>query len=257
LIHEEARLAPLVERGDWCAADLAPALDGLTAGEREALADHWAAIGLMEHASVAAFARSAMQLMSLGAPPALLIDTQAAMADETQHALAAFALASAYQGAPVGPGPLPIGGALDGDDLRTILYNTIHEGCIGETTAAVEAAEAAGRVEDPVVRAVLLKIAEDEGRHAVLAWRTIQWALAASPDLRGFVMETFQAALVMPPQVEVSAADEARAGLGIIGGSLSLTLRRQALARVIQPCAAQVLGEAGWASGRAVDGASA
>ena len=34
------------------------------------------------------------------------------------------------------------------------------------------------------VQAVLARIAEDESRHAALAWRTVRWILETHPDLR-------------------------------------------------------------------------
>ena len=65
----------------------------------------------MEHASVAAFARFTLHLMSLGAPAALVERSNAALADETLHAKLAFAIASGYAGRAIGPGPLAIDGA--------------------------------------------------------------------------------------------------------------------------------------------------
>jgi hypothetical protein len=245
LVDEGARLAPVAARGDWQAEGLAPAhLEGLTVAQRQALSDHWARVGLMEHASVAAFARSAMQLMALGAPPALLIDTQAAMADELRHAQAAFALASAYAGAPVGPGPLAVDGALAQVDLQALLHMTVEEGCVGEAVAAVEAAEAAARAQDPVVKAVLEGIAQDEAAHAALAWRTVQWALGVGGAQAREVTKRLLAEAVAragAPQA-VAAADDASARLGVVEGSLAAELRRQALRYAVAPCAARLLG---------------
>lgn len=246
LVEGEERLAPVACRGDWCDPSVKPALAGLNGAQRARLHDHWARIGLMEHASVAAFARSAMQLMSLGAPPSLLIDTQAAMVDETQHARLAFALASAYGDAPIGPGPLPIDGALDADDLLSILHTTIHEGCIGESVAAVEAAESAEHVQDPVVKAILLKITEDEGRHAALAWKTVQWALSLNdPALRAHIEATFDAALRSAPEAApVSDEDRALLAVGVVSDNQRADLRRLALQRVIGPTARRILSRA-------------
>ncbi len=257
LVEGDERTASAVARGDWNERGLCPSLVGLTQEQRGVLAEHWTRIGLMEHASVAAFARFTMQLMALGAPPDLLTETQSAMADETRHARQAFALASAYAGELVGPGALSIDGALGCVDLREVLHLTIHEGCIGETVAAVEAAEAAGRAQDPVVKGVLAKITEEEGRHAALAWRTVQWALEraqASGDttLRAFVEAEFEAATAAARAARplpVSAADEAWVALGVVGESLRAELRRQALQRVIWPCAQKVLLGLGSGSG--------
>lgn len=246
LVEDSARLASVEVRSDWNEPGLCPSLEGFGPAQLQTLATHWTRIGLMEHASVAAFARSAMQLMALGAPPALLVDTQRAMSDETRHARQAFALASAYAGAPVGPGPLCMDGALGDVDLRAVLEITIHEGCIGETVAAIEAAEAAERVQDPVVKAVLLRIAEDEGNHAALAWRTVQWALSlGGDDLRAHVRALFEEATRKSAPQAIHPHDEASARLGVVEGSLSAELKRQALQRVIAPCAGRLLGGVG------------
>jgi hypothetical protein len=89
----------------------------------------------MEHASIAANARFALELLSLGAPPELVEETYQAMADETVHARDACALASAYAGHAVGPGALDISQALAAGSPIDIVRTAILEGCIGETDA--------------------------------------------------------------------------------------------------------------------------
>jgi hypothetical protein len=130
----------------------------------------------MEHASIAAFARFSMQLLSLGAPASLVEETTRAMHDETVHAKLAFSLASAYAGEAIGPGPLPIDGAMAPASFDAIVRLTIREGCIGETVAALEAQAALENEADPVVARVLARIVDDETRHALLAFRFVQWA---------------------------------------------------------------------------------
>lgn len=94
----------LTTRADWSGEE---ALDvsGIPASEREAIARGWARAGLLEHASIAAFARFTLQLLALGAPPALVLDARAAIGDETEHARLCFTIASAYAGRPLGPWP--------------------------------------------------------------------------------------------------------------------------------------------------------
>jgi hypothetical protein len=180
LIGEEARLATLAARADWLAAAAllpdAPSVLHLDASERSDRAAHWARVGQMEHASIAAFARFSMQLLSLGAPASLVEETTRAMHDETVHAKLAFSLASAYAGEAIGPGPLPIDGAMAPASFDAIVRLTIREGCIGETVAALEAQAALENEADPVVARVLARIVDDETRHALLAFRFVQWA---------------------------------------------------------------------------------
>src|SRR5260221_2725836 len=75
------------------------------------------------------------------------------------------------------PGPLRLQGAIADDAPSTIVRTAFLEACVGETCAALEAAEAAERATDPVVRSVLRCIASDESRHAELGWRFVRWAL--------------------------------------------------------------------------------
>ena len=52
------------------------------------------------------------------------------------------------------------------------------DGCLGEGRAALEAEEAARRAHDPAARRIQGMIAQDEARHAELAWQVVDWALA-------------------------------------------------------------------------------
>jgi hypothetical protein len=182
LVDHAARVAPLVRKRDWSALGAAPRLDHLTLAEREALAGHWSRLGQMEHASIAAFARFNLQLLALGAPPELVEACTAALADETAHTKLCFHLASAYAGCAIGPGPLDIERSLAVSSLEDIVDLVLAEGCIGETSAALEALEAADAASDPVIRAAYTQIAADEQRHAELAFRFVRWALQQDPN---------------------------------------------------------------------------
>lgn len=164
--------ADAVTRADW-ARRLHPRLEGV---DRAGLAAAWTTIGLAEHASVASFARFTLELLGLGAPAALVRDAQRALSDEIHHAELAFGLASAYAGHPVGPGPLPVG-EIRATDLVAMAVACVREGCLAETASALQLAERAAREPDPVVASVLRRLASDERRHAVLAWRAVQWAI--------------------------------------------------------------------------------
>jgi hypothetical protein len=182
-----------VARDDWASL---PAVDALglatlSSKQRAILAEHWLEVAQLEHASIAAFARFALQLLSVGAPPRLLEATHIAMADETQHARLAFGLASAYangaDGADgagaLGPAALDCSGALTASTLEDIVLGTFLEGCIGETMAALSARESLEDCKSDAVRAVLEVIARDEAQHAELAWQFVAWALQQCPAL--------------------------------------------------------------------------
>ncbi len=188
-IDEQPRTAPAVERGDWGA----PLQVGvLTDAERAERAAFWADIGALEHASVAGFARFTLQLMALGAPPALLAGAQRAGADEVEHARLAYGLASAYAGRPIGPGKMKLDDLRIEADRATVMRDLVREACVGETLGAAEAAAAAAGESEPAVRAIWRRIAEDEQRHAVLGWQTLAWLLdGADEHVRGAARDAF------------------------------------------------------------------
>src|SRR6185437_10815965 len=101
LVEERARVAPAERttgmRG-WGAPEVvAPRVDGLDAldaGARASLAETWTVLALLEHASVASFARVSLQLLAVGAPGDLVGATHQAALDEIRHARLCFALAS-------------------------------------------------------------------------------------------------------------------------------------------------------------------
>jgi hypothetical protein len=197
LVHEQARVAPVTRSAAWRAAErLKPRVDHLTEAERASLAAHWTHLGQLEHASIAAFARFSLQLLALGAPPDLVESCTQALADETAHTKLCFELASAYAGRAIGPGPLDIDGSLAASSLTDIVDLVLAEGCFGETGAALDAFEAAETAVDPVIVATYAQIAQDEQRHAELAFRFVRWALERGGDA---VAERIAAAATTPP----------------------------------------------------------
>jgi hypothetical protein len=241
LVEGAARLAELRPGSDWAAGAIEHAPSALTVAERDLAAEHWARNALMEHASIAAFARFTLQLMHVGAPRELIEHSQQAMLDETAHAKACFTLAARYLGSPVEPGRLALDAALDERDLEAIAISTFREGCVGETVAALEAREALDRATDPQVRATLERIAMDEQRHAELAWRFVSWALAQNPLLR-HPLDRELSRLEVEQFSSPGAADEAEClDHGVLSERRRTLLRRAALAEIVLPCLRQVL----------------
>ena len=192
--------APVVASPSWAADASAPVpeLAGLSAAERAALAEFWAANAQAEHSSVAGFHRLCLELIAHGAPLELLERSQRAAADELAHARLCFALATHYAGGaePLGPGPMPLGVAAPiAADLIELAVTTAKEGCLGETSAAWLASELAAAATDPGVRAALEQIAADEAEHAELAWMTLRWAIdVGGAPVREAVAAVFAAA---------------------------------------------------------------
>jgi hypothetical protein len=226
-------------RGDWYPAEGArtPASVVDDATLRSAVARGWTEQALMEHASVAAFARFTLQLMQLGAPAELVAAASQAMADEIRHARACFELACRHGDADVGPGALDVTGALAHVDLASVILDTVREGCIGETVAALQ------HCEDPAARPLLAAIAAEELQHAELAWRFVAWALEGAPaSLHAEVRRAFAEASASTDSPEpIGERDRALARYGLLAEPVRRTLRRRVLAEVVAPCAQALL----------------
>jgi hypothetical protein len=237
-----ARSAALRERDDW-ARSVVPAVAELDPRTRAALAEAWARDARYEHASVASFARLALELLAVGAPPELLRDAQQAMGDEIRHAERCFALASAYAGAPMGPGPLSFDGALPRTSLEAMAAAAVREGCIGETIAAIAAAEARDRARDPAVRASLDVIATDEANHAAMSWRLCAWAYrTGDANVRAAIANAFASALDLPAEEAPEGIDEnAFHAHGRLLPSEARESAGRAFAEVVRPSAAALL----------------
>ncbi len=241
LVSGTPRTAPPSPRCDWCAT-----IDGLDAvadpALARALASGWRDDALLEHASIASFARFTLELLALGAPAELLAAAQQAGLDEIRHSKLCFALAAHYAGTTVGPGELDISHALGQPDLATLAVRTALEGCIGETVAAVLAAEQASLA--PIaMRELLAEVAEDETRHAELAWRTVHWAIETGGErVRAAVSGAFCAALACAAPAEVTGADsDALRAHGRLTARDASELRSRVLGEVVAPCASALL----------------
>lgn len=190
----DALVADVAGRSDWSRA---VALDTFTldATTRAALARDWLEDARLEHASIASFAIFAVELLGFAAPPDLVTAAQSASLDEVEHARTTFAIASAFEGAPLGPSALPLGRVAPSNDLATVAAACVRDGCIGETIASLVAEAQARNATSPGLRDALARIAEDEGRHAELAWRFVAWATARGGDV---VRDAVAAAFATP-----------------------------------------------------------
>jgi hypothetical protein len=132
----------------------------------------FAEMARLEAASVTSFAILARELSRLGAPRALVNAARRARRDEMRHARATRALARRHGGTPTAPRidarPLR--------DLEAVAMENAVEGCVHETWGALAAHHQAATSTDPVVRAVMMRIARDETMHAALSWRVARWA---------------------------------------------------------------------------------
>ncbi|HEX6765333.1 MAG TPA: ferritin-like domain-containing protein, partial [Polyangiaceae bacterium] len=248
LVAGHARLAAVRSvEGGWSRRSGLDAT-GLSERARRTLAKYWTEAGRMEHASVAAFARFALELLALGAPAELVVGAQQAMGDEIEHARLCFGLAAGYAETPVGPAALSIDGALDARSFEAIVTTAMLEACVGETLAAIEAEEALADAREPEVRRALERIARDEAKHAELGFRFLGWALKrAAPELRARLVAELGGALrtLFEEPAELAQSDETElAGHGLLSNSRRRALRRLAIRQIIEPALAGLSGSA-------------
>ncbi len=155
---------------------MTPDLRGLDPAARRWLAAVRASVAVDEHASVASFHRAALELGRCGGPDRLVAGLERAAADERRHARLAHSSASAFAGRALGPrgddGAVPVA-----TTLAEVAARTVVEGCGEEARSLAAAVAPREAAEDPTVRAVLVRIVQDEARPVRLASRVVRWAV--------------------------------------------------------------------------------
>jgi hypothetical protein len=250
--------APVAKRDDWrlgstdeLASELEP---GLRPPEAlgQVLAGAWTECGLEAHGAVAAYARFALQLLSLGAPPQLLNGAAQAMQEETAHAQACFSLARRYAGHDVGPGALLVDEQRLEFDLTSVVLSTVQRGCIKEAVDALSAREGLEHCQDAATRQVLIRRQEAKAQQAQLAWRFVAWALrGAGRELTDHVRVAFLTALSAPTEPGATPLQDRRLlrhGLlrhGLLSRSQRAALEQRVLREVVLPCMEALLARSG------------
>jgi hypothetical protein len=141
------------------------------ARSQSALGAWLARLAWMEAASMHAFRTLRAELASLGAPRTLLCAAERAERDEARHARVASRLARRRGVTPVRARVAP----RRVRSLETIARENAVEGCVRETFSALVAGWQAQHATDPELAAAMKAIAEDETRHAALAWAVARW----------------------------------------------------------------------------------
>jgi hypothetical protein len=136
-----------------------------------ALGTYFANTAQLEAASVFAFERLTRELSQLAAPDALILASAAAALDEVRHSQLVTELARRYGAEPSAPQVRDPG---QRTCFEIALENAV-EGCVRETYGALVAHHQAALAQDPAVMSAMTRIAEDETRHAELAWRVADW----------------------------------------------------------------------------------
>jgi len=241
--------APSIPSAAWQDDTLRlPSLERLTAEQRAVLAAQWLRDAEMEHASIASFSRYALELMAVAAPPSLVAGAHQAALDEVRHARACYTLAGHYAGESLGPGAFPFDETSTlCSDLAEVAARTVVEGCVGETVAAVLAAEQRASASDPAVKQVLAAIAEEESQHAELAWTTVAWACkgggAPVREAVRVALDGAIAAALAPDDAAHVTFDAGLAEHGRLDAERLRVIRRAAIDEVVQPCIDQLMAD--------------
>lgn len=220
---------------------------GLDAELRQRIAGEWARDAQFEHASIASFGRFALELLAVGAPAELIERAHRAAIDEVGHARSCFSLASLYAGRALGPGPLPLdmSAFASAPDLAGMARDTVLEGCVNETLAAIEAQTARTLAEPEAVRDVLRLIESQESEHASLAFAFVSWASSiGGPKVRDAVRSAFALAgeqVRVAPSPPALEQDEMLARHGRLPESQRVELRKRAFAELIIPAARELV----------------
>jgi hypothetical protein len=246
------RRASPVPREDWLADCAEPPPADVDASTLAALARAYGLDGCEEHASVAAFARLTLHLLSAGAPPELVEMAHRASLDEIRHARTCFALARRYGGAPLGPGPLKLEGLFSGAHasleatLPEIAALCAEEGCVGETLGVLLASDALARARDPFVREVLTRMLDEETAHVALAWRVVSWCITQGGEpVRRAVAQAIRRGVVATRATEVRTYDgvdvDAWNAHGRVTCEQARAVAERGIREVIEPCAKVLL----------------
>ncbi|MEY4581212.1 MAG: hypothetical protein RL701_5915, partial [Pseudomonadota bacterium] len=137
----------------------------------------------LEAASVSAFLQLALELLALGAPTQLIDATLTAACDEIEHAQLCAALATRTlskhgQHVPCVLPPIATRSHIDETAaLCRLAQETWSDGCLGEASAARQAASAADCSSDLATAQVLRRIAVDEANHGELAWSVLDFCI--------------------------------------------------------------------------------
>ena len=138
----------------------------------DALGRYFADVAHLEAASVHAFLRLREELALHGADAGLQDAAQRSAIDEVLHTDVTGRLARRFGATP----QRPVVAARPLRPLSDVALDNAVEGCVRETYGALVAHYQALHAQDAEVREAMVRIAEDETRHAGLSWDIDQWA---------------------------------------------------------------------------------
>lgn len=212
------------------------------------LAEAWRLDAQDEHASIASFSQFSLELLAFAAPMEFLHEAIRAAADEVHHAEACLDLAQQLDAREFRPGPLAADDVQPARTLAEAVALAVHGGCVGETLAAVVAATAGKHATEQAFAAVQQRIANDEMRHAELAWRFVRWAWdVGGDDVRDATALAFAQALATEPApaarhtLLIGVPIEVQHRYGRLPSREFVDLARGVMRQVVAPCARDLM----------------
>ncbi|HLV67270.1 MAG TPA: hypothetical protein VKY73_15720 [Polyangiaceae bacterium] len=186
------------------------------------------------------------------APPASLVaEANRALADETAHAEICFGRASAYAGERLGPGPLDMSGALESTSLAELVHRTFVEGLHRTDVGRARSRPHANTATDPAVASAFAQLAEDEVRHAALAYRFVAHCLEHAGARRGALVARLKRALAAAaaehghaPQLALTEPSSSLVAHGYLPVPLRQALAAEAFREIVMPCTNALLATA-------------
>ncbi len=140
-----------------------------------ALGAFFADVSHLEAASVEAFLTLGAELEAHGAPHALVERSTRAAGDEVRHAKITAALARRFGALQGNWSEAPRVRQREERSLADLAVENVVEGCVAETFGALVGLYQAEYAKNERIRAAMTAIAEDETRHAALAWSVFSW----------------------------------------------------------------------------------
>ncbi|WP_375758939.1 ferritin-like domain-containing protein [Corallococcus exercitus] len=213
-LTEQQRVV-LEEGSPLCAIGRRPVglQDARAGGCEDARGRYFADSARLEAASIHAFLRLREELALHGASPELQDAALTSAAEEVRHTGVTARLALRFGATPLPPAvtDLPL------RPLDEVLLDNTVEGCVRETYGALVAHHQALHAKDPEIREAMVRIAEDETRHAGLSWDIDAWATPhLSAEQRASLQEARrQAIAVLRAEVAVPLDAELTADAGL------------------------------------------
>ncbi len=163
-------------------------------GTQKILASYWTRVAFMEHAAIGAFARLTLELLSLGATPAILRKASSSIEEEIHHAEISFSLASHYSGESIGPWDYSwiLSSWFRKVTKEVLAREGFIDGLIGEGIAAEMALWQSEKTSNTDLKNIFYIIYEDERKHALFWWEIVNWCFeTANPDEYRKLEKTF------------------------------------------------------------------